>query len=392
MVNGFASLMRRGTITCFDYQGNVLWTQEILTAGRMIPLLHEGKLVIIRQVYPPAENGNFTNEHAHAPLAEWTQLQALNLKTGAVSWTTECGVNMGFLPLPQSRADGRTVAVVGRGGGHGPPETPEGISMIDLSDGSTLLTLPLEEFMSTMSFSRYDGNVIVYHRGECLKVDEVSGEILERILILDSIPGRVFEGGEWADESVTISAGKSSREITQESNLLVGNYSFFRSYQRNLLGRVNLKTNQVECLMLPVQMQRTMTGDDRLLWGPEGSLSSFKTSKKPRSMLQNEWAIEHNKVKNSRGLVVMGDDRSQGNGWGHIASPTPMVVSEHLYITSMSGLVYVIRWQTERLDEHALIAINDLGQLGNAWTRASLGFADGRLFAHTIGEIIAIGE
>ena len=193
----------------------------------MIPLLHWGKLVIIRQVYPPAENGNFTNEHAHEPLAEWTQLQALNLKTGAVSWTTECGVNMGFLPLPQSRADGRTVAVVGRGGGHGPPETPEGISMIDLSDGSTLLTLPLEGFMSTMSFSRYDGNVIVYHRGECLKVDEVSGEILERILILDSILGRVFEGGEWADESVTISAGKSSREITQESNLLVGNYSFF---------------------------------------------------------------------------------------------------------------------------------------------------------------------
>ena len=72
-----------------------MWTQEILTAGRMITLLHEGKLVIIRQVYPPAENGNFTHEHAHAPLAEWTQLQALNLKTGAVSWTTECGVNMG---------------------------------------------------------------------------------------------------------------------------------------------------------------------------------------------------------------------------------------------------------------------------------------------------------
>ena len=109
-------------------------------------------------------------------------------------------------------------------------------------------------------------------------------------------------------------------------------------------------------------------------------------------MLQNEWAITHNKVENSRGLVVMGDDRSQGNGWGHIASPTPMVVGDHLYITSMSGMVYVIRWQAARLDEHALIAINDLGELGDAWTRASLGFADGRLFAHTIGEIIAIGE
>ena len=381
-----------GTIACFDLEGTPLWSKEILTAGRTIPFLHEGNVVFIRQIYPPDDGGNFTHEHENAPKEEWTQLQALDLKTGTTVWTTECGVNMGCLPLPQTRQDGRVVAVVGRGGGHGPPEKPEGISMVDLANGSTLWTLPIEGFMSTMSFSLHNGEVIVYHRGECLKVDEMKGEITDRISILKDIPARVFHESGWTDESITIPEGKARREITQGSNLLVGDYSFFRSYQRNLLGRVNLKTNEVEYLMLPVQVLVGEDGAVSELWGPEDSIPTFKPAKKPRPLQLNEWAIRHNTVRNSRGFLVMGDDRSQGNGWGHIASPSPIAVGEHLYVTSMSGNVYVLKWNAERFDETAIVAMNDLGPLGDAWTRASLTFANGRLFAHTIREVIAIGE
>ena len=381
-----------GTIACFDLGGNPLWSEEILTAGRMIPFLHDGKIVIIRQVYPPDESGNFTHEYAEAPLEKWTQLQALEMTTGEAVWTSECGVNMGCLPLPQTRSDGKVVAVVGRGGGHGPPEKPEGISMVDLKNGSSLWSLTLDGFMSTMSFSLHEGSVIVYHLGECLKVDEMTGGIRERISILKDIPSRVHRDGAWEDEVITIPDGGKGREITQGSNLLVGDYSFFRNYQRNLLGRVNLKTNEVEYLMLPVQVLIEKVGSEVAMWGPEDSIPTFKPAKKPRPLQLNEWAIRHNTVKNSRGMVVMGDDRSQGNGWGHIASPSPMVVGEHLYVTSMSGNVYVIRWTAERLDETSLVAINDLGPLGDAWTRASLTFSNGRLFAHTIREVIAIGD
>ena len=38
-----------------------------------------------------------------------------------------------------------------------------------------------------------------------------------------------------------------------------------------------------------------------------------------------------------------------------------------------------------------VVAINDLGPLGTAWTRASLSCAGGRLYAHTIDAVIAIG-
>ncbi|MCB1226574.1 MAG: PQQ-binding-like beta-propeller repeat protein [Verrucomicrobiales bacterium] len=380
-----------GTIACFSLDGEPIWSRAILTAGRTIPFLHEGNVVFIRQIYPPDETGNFTHEHEHAQKQEWTQLQALDIDTGEIAWTSECGVNMGCLPLPQQRSDGIWVALVGRGGGHGPPERPEGVSMVSLADGHTLWSLPLEGFMSTMSFGLFENQAVVYHRGECLLVDAFSGVINHRIDMLNDIPARLHEGDHWTDARISIPEGKAGREITQGSNLRVGDFSFFRSYQRNLLGRINLRSHQVEYLMLPVQVLRERDQPDRALWSAEGSIPSFKSSAKPRPLQLNEWALRHNEVRNARGLRVMGDDRSQGNGWGHIASPSPIAAGQHLYVTTMSGLVYVLRWKAERWDEKALVAINDLGPLGTAWTRASLSCAGGRLYAHTIDAVIAIG-
>jgi len=54
------------------------------------------------------------------------------------------------------------------------------------------------------------------------------------------------------------------------------------------------------------------------------------------------------------------------------------------------GTVYCIRWNAERLDETAILGINDLGPAGTTWTRASLSYAGGRLYAHTIKQLICI--
>jgi len=35
-------------------------------------------------------------------------------------------------------------------------------------------------------------------------------------------------------------------------------------------------------------------------------------------------------------------------------------------------------------------SLNELGPAGEAWNRASLSFSEGRLFAHTIKEVICI--
>jgi hypothetical protein len=145
-----------------------------------------------------------------------------------------------------------------------------------------------------------------------------------------------------------------------------------------------------------VQLLSEAGQSDRLLWDASGIPTEWlpkrtgKNAKKPLPITQ--WAFHPNDMKNSRGFTVVGDGRSRGNGWGHHAGAVPTAIGDHLYVPVMSGTVYVLKWNAEKLDEKALVAINDLGPVGQSWTRASLSFAGGRIFAHTIRELICIGN
>ncbi|MDF1862985.1 MAG: PQQ-binding-like beta-propeller repeat protein [Verrucomicrobiales bacterium] len=371
-------------IACFDLDGNPVWKKEILSVGRTLPFLHEGNLIFTRQIYPPEPDGNFPHKYADSPKEMWTQLQAIDMKSGEPVWTTECGLNMGCAILPQRLLDGRAVAAVGRGGGHGPPEKPDGISLVDLSDGSTIWTLPLEKFMATMSYRIRNDVLPVFHQGEHLCLDATTGEITSRSSIINEVPVRLWNDGQRVIRPVTIPDAGKGRMITQTSNLLVGKWHYFRSYKRPWLGRVDIESGAVEYLELPLQLSRVKGEADQLLWYVEPA------SKKEPKLEQQVFV--NNDMKNSRGFVVFGDKRSKGSGWGHIASPTPSVAGDHLYVPVMNGTVYVIRWNAETLDESAVVAINDLGPVGQSYTRAGLSFSDGAAFAHTIRELICIGE
>ncbi len=373
-----------GGIACFDLEGNPIWSRDYLTVGRTLPFLHDGKWVFTRQIYPPDPDGNFPHKYKDSPLEMWTQLQALDLTSGEVVWTTKCGVNMGCAILPARTRDGRPVAVVGRGGGHGPPEKPEGISMVDLDNGETLWTLPLEGFMGTMSYRLFGGRVHIFHKGEHLSISEKDGSIVKRINILEDVPVRARgpKGLELRRETIK-DTGKN-RMITQTSNLLVGRWHYFRSYTMPYLGRVDVDAGTVEYIELPLQLRREKGAKDDYLW------YAAPRSKQDRQM--KDQTFVPNDMKNSRGLVVYGDKRSMGSGFGHIAAATPSVAGGNLYVPVMNGTVYVIRWNAAELLENAVVGINDLGPVGQSYHRASLSFADGRIYAHTIRELICIGE
>jgi len=373
-----------GAITCFDLAGEKLWSQPFLTAGRTLPFLHDGKVVFTRQIYPPEPDGNFPHSYADSPKEMWTQLQALDMKSGEIAWTSECGVNMGCAIVPQQLSDGRSVAMAGRGGGHGPPEKPDGVSLVDLSDGSTIWTLPLEGFMATMSYRLFQDEAQIFHGGEHLSLDAMTGEIKRRTSIVEKAQVREREGDQWVSRVQSIPESKKGRMITQSSNLLVGKWNYFRSYTHPWLGRVHVESGAVEYLELPLQMAREAGKEDQFIW-----YVPPKTKKDPQ---MKEQAIAPNDMKNSRGFTVVGDKRSHGNGWGHIAAPTPSVAGDQLYVPVMNGTVYVINWGAETLDENAITSINDLGPAGRSYTRASLSFAQGKVYAHTIRELICIGE
>lgn len=371
-----------GGITCFDLKGKVLWNRDLLSVGRSLPFLSDGKLIYTRQVYPPTPEGKFPHSYADSGLEMWTQLHALDMKTGHDAWVTTCGLNMGCAILPQKLEDGRKVALVGRGGGHGPPENPEGVSLVDLSDGSTLWSLPLEGFMSTQSNRIRKNLVHVFHRGQHLSIDALSGKVKSEVSMVKGIPVRRRSGDGWITTKETFTK-VGSRILTQGSNLLVGKYHYFRSYTHPYLGRVNVDSGSVEYLELPLQLSRD-SGKDAFFW-------HVPPQKKSDPGMKNQGFAE-NDMKNTRGYVVFGDARSKGSGWGHIASPSPSVAGDHLYIPVMNGTVYVMRWNADTLDEDAIVAINDLGPVGKSWTRASISFSGGKAFAHTIRELICIGK
>ncbi|MEK6234913.1 MAG: PQQ-like beta-propeller repeat protein, partial [Planctomycetales bacterium] len=381
-----------GSIACFDMNGAEQWTKSLMAVGRSQPFLVGENVVFTKQSYMPDEHGHFSHAHKNAPLEEWTQLQALNLKTGKAAWTSRCGVNMGCIPTPHRLKSGRTVILVGRGGGHSPPENPDGVSMIDATNGETVWTLPLPGFMSTMTFGMRDGNALVFHGPEHLWVDGQTGKIIRRASIVEDIPLRRRVDGKRETISVTLPASKKKRSIIQSSNLLVGDFHYFRAYAHPYLGRVNVRDGKVEYLQLPVQMRRE-AGDaaDYFLWDFR-DLPGATDGPKGKKVPITQWFFQPNDMKNSRGFVVMGDKRSRGSGWGHHASAVPTAMGDHLFVPTMSGVVYVIDHDAEVLDEQAVVAINDLGPIGASWNRASLSFAGDRAFAHTIREVICIGE
>jgi len=373
-----------GRIVCFDLKGRELWARNVLSVGRSLPFETNGAFVFTRQQYRPNPDGTFPHKYADLPQDQWTQLQAVDMATGKDVWNSTCGVNMGNAVLPQSLNNGHQVAVVGRGGGHGPPEKPEGISLIDLKDGTTVWTVPLPGFMSTMSYRVRNNEVHIFHKDEHLSIDAISGEVLRRVSIVGDIPLRKWDGAQYISTVETLDANKKNRMITQTSNLLVGEYHYFRCYIRPWMGRVHVTNGTIEYLELPLQKKTVPSETDQLLW--------FQPSMSAKSGALHQQSFTPNSMTNSSGFVVSGDKRSRGNGWGHIASPLPSVAGEYLYVPVMNGTVYVLRWNSDRLDEHAVAGINDLGTVGESWTRASLSFSAGRIYAHTIKELICIEQ
>ena len=271
--------------------------------------------------------------------------------------------------------------------------------MVSAHDGTTLWTLPLKNFMSTMTLKCFGDHVLIFHGDEHLWVNATNGKIDHRVAIVGDVMVNLLDRqtGKRSTKQTDLKSANKSRMLIQQSNLLVGKYHYFRSYTRPWLGRVDVVSGEVAYLELPLQIKRTSEDShDHFFWEsdpmPDRAIALAKNSqRKPLKKLPLQFTgFALNDMKNASGFSVVGDARSKGNGWAHHASQVPTAIGEHLYVPNMSGTVYVIRHSAKKLNSEAIVAINDLGPIGGSFNRASLSFANGRLFAHTIKEIICI--
>jgi len=365
-----------GSIKCFDFAGREQWSYDWVPFGRHHARLHEPILFrgqIVTAQYPHRDlKPAHTTKPGAKPLGRdrkyWTHLQAFSLANGTRSWIAETGTSIhqtsGLGKLP----DGRAAILTGRGGGHQPPEEPYGLSLVNAEDGKTIWDLPVKGFPSAQNSVWSGTRAYAFTGTDHLTVNTTTGQILRRVSLVKEVTivdrdGKATKGD--------LKLGRRGRSvITKNSNILVGDYHYFRTATGFYIGRVHVKTNKVEYLRVPVQVVRRADKKDERLWD---------------KALTND-------MKNSKGFVASKDKRNAGNGWGHVSAASPIVVGDKIYMPTMIGMVYVLKWNTAELDVAALLSISDLGPATETWSLSSLSYSNGRLYARTLKELICIGK
>lgn len=193
-----------GAIESFDMEGNRIWRREALSAYRGTPFLMENKLIYMQMNWPPDEKGGYPHPKEELPFSQWTQVQAIDFETGKPIWSTECGGNIGSQPLPLKLKDDRDAFLVGRGGGHAPPENPLGISLIDAEDGSEIWKLPIKGYECRQTKPVYKGQALVIHDEEHWWVAIDSGKVSKKTSLTKNVNVRMKVADHWVTKTMDL--------------------------------------------------------------------------------------------------------------------------------------------------------------------------------------------
>lgn len=366
-----------GTVLCFDFDGNQKWSKPWTMFGRHHarqhePILDRGQVVLMhvpRDDLPPSATTKAGAKPLGRDLNVWTYLQAYDIETGTRNWIAESATSVHSTSIMGRLPDGSWCILTGRGGGHQPPEEPYGISLLTGSDGLRIWDLDIKGYPAAQNACWNKDLACLFVGKEHRTVDIIKGKLRDAVSLVEDVTVCRIENGEYVTRKGQ-QLPKLRKAITNQSNCLVGDYHYFLAHDDFLIGRVNVRTNNVEYLQVPVQVVREADKPDEILW---------------RDAYRND-------MKNADGFLATQDKRNAGHGWGHVSAASPTVIGDRIYMPTMIGMVYVLKWDTETLDEKALLSISDLGPATQTWSLSSLSYADGKIYARTMKELICIGE
>lgn len=362
----------------------------------------------------------------------WNFLRAIDKRDGHTRWIADDATTTYDTPV-LGRTRGGTLAVLhGRGGWHGVPETPVGLSLTAAAgpqaghtlwrfvaatdaDGKSLaaagtLGAPTWQALYVQHWDAQHAYWFVHNPVEShLVLDALDGTLLRTQSLVEHVDWRRFDP---ATQRYVLHADCNLRELVDpaprmhfdpaqhvlvvhpawHSNLVVGPWHWFlcstahgrneganasRPRKRGIagpshcVGRVHVRTGKVEYLELPVDVERAPGAPDRFVWG----------------------LARRTTTVNSRGLDTAQEDRSRTDGWQIPAFwGSPIAAGGVIYWTTTLGITYALDANATVLDEHALLAVNDLGPSGQTWTLDTPSVAGGRLYHRTLREVLCIGD
>lgn len=364
-----------GLIICCNVDGKEVWRKSFESrtrhnAKQCEPILVDGQLlfVMMRESDDPlrrpmkAEAGIRNTPAEHWP---WTFVRAFEASTGNTLWTESSGTSVHNTPRLGYVA-GEAFLFHARGGGHQPPEKPYGFSLSHASGrkagtelwshhSSRVVAYTVSHFDEDHSYG-FDGDDVI-------KLDTRSGKVIAAYSVFEKADIRLWNESTQThelqeDAPFSKVVEKFKKEPSNQTPILVGKYFLFLSHEGHCIGRLNTETGKTEFFQVPIQAVREPGKEDNMLWS--------------RPIPSDG--------RNSRGIKTANDKRSEGDGWGHVTSGSPIAVNEFVYFSTMIGMTYVVNTQQEVFDESALIAINDLGPAGSTWSLSSPSYAAGKLF------------
>ncbi len=365
-----------GSVQGFNHDGDLQWSQRWTPFGRHHARQHEPFLldddVVISRVTQDDLPLKVTTKDEAKKLGRgaqyWNRLQKRGLATGDLQWISAAGTSVHSTSMSGRFTDATSGILTGRGGGHQPPEEPFGLSMLKGSDGTVLWERAVTGYAAHQNAVWNSKFVVAFVKDKHLAFDAHTGEAINEVSLSDNITlTKQVDGRYQTQHGTELKGGR--KPLTYQTNILVGDYHYFRAHHDYLIGRVHIPSGRVEYLQVPVQVRRAPGENDLISWD---------------TPVQND-------MKNANGHRVTQDRRNAGDGWGHVSAASPIVVGEYLYVPTMLGMVYVVRWQAPSLNENALVAVADLGPLGETWTLSSLSYSSGNLYARTLKHLICIG-
>lgn len=384
---------RCGSIGCYDFSGRQIWLREWTPRfkhnNRQAEPFLVGDAILHVEVANKEAGAKMQKWAAPGKKAKggikvpegvdarevWTYIHGIDKRTGKVLWRENAGTVVHNTPVVALMADGKPAVAHARGGPHGPLEKPAGQSLTSLApgeEGKTLWSTEIPGYDPSFA-SHWNAKYVMGFQGmNHLVMDAASGKVLRTQPVDRSATLWKFDPGkgDWTRESdVALKVGRRHPN-TNQGNIVIGDWHWFLAHDFPYVGRVHIETGEVEYLELPAQLMphtKSRKNDVRL-WGK---------------------ANPDNLPVNAAGFAV-GNKGHTGSGFGHISAASPIRVGKYLFLTMVTGTVHVIDTDKARLSPESLVAINDLGPGGETWTLASLSFANGRLYAHTMTEILCI--
>ena len=410
-----------GEMGCWDYAGNEVWRRSYTPWGEPYPFNKQHEPMLIGDTIINVEPVDETSPEKSG----WNYLRGVDKLTGKTRWIADEGTTTYCTSVFGRTAKGEPAILTGRGGHHGVPERPVGLSLISLAPGSEGKTLwqyvadtdddgkPLVEpgtlaapTWQALYTLHWDDQFAYWFRlnpeETHLVIDSKTGKIVREQSLIHDVDYRQWDPVKKAHIAHLNVDLRDMRELSPRSmlapdevmrvlpawhaNMVINGYHYFlttTAHRRNrhapkgragpshCIARVNVSSGKVEYLEVPVTIIRNEGERDQPIYG----------------------IAQRTTTLNSVGQDIAAEDRSRTDGWEIPAFwGSPVAINDKIYVTTMIGITYVIDSKATVLDSTALLAVNDLGPAGETWSLNSISYDGGRIYHRTLKEIVCIGK